>query len=166
LSIVSVEKDRDGLRLVIVAEFGVPIDRAWELWADPRQLERWWGPPSHPATFETHELTVGGESRYVLTGPGGERSRGWWRVTAVDPPRALEFTDGWGDADGTPDLGAPTTDARIRLAETDGGTRMELRFTFSSREHMDQLEQWGAFAVFEQSVGQMDAIVAAGGTPS
>ena len=21
------------------------------MWSDPRQLERWWGPPSYPATF-------------------------------------------------------------------------------------------------------------------
>ena len=101
-----------------------------------------------------------------MTGPGGERSRGWWRVTAVDPPRSLDFTDGWAKPDGTPDTDAPTSAARIRLAERDGGTRMELRFTYGSREHMEQLEQWGAFDVFRQSVSQMDALVAAADTPS
>jgi uncharacterized protein YndB with AHSA1/START domain len=166
MSIVSVEKDFDSLRLVIVAEFDVPIERAWQLWADPRQLERWWGPPSHPATFERHDLAVGGEASYFMTGPGGERSRGWWRVTAVDPPRSLDFTDGWAKPDGTPDTDAPTSAARIRLAERTGGTRMELHFTYGSREHMEQLEQWGAFDVFRQSVSQMDALVAAADTTS
>jgi hypothetical protein len=32
--------------LVLVAEFDAPIERVWQLWADPRQLERWWGPPT------------------------------------------------------------------------------------------------------------------------
>jgi hypothetical protein len=27
--------------------------------ADPRQLERWWGPPTHPATFTKHDLAPG-----------------------------------------------------------------------------------------------------------
>jgi hypothetical protein len=36
---------------------------------------------------------------------------------------------------------------------------MELRFIFESSEHMEQLERWGAFEVFPQSVGQMDAIL-------
>jgi uncharacterized protein YndB with AHSA1/START domain len=45
MSIVSVEKDLEGLSLVLVAEFDAPIERVWELWADPRQLERWWGRP-------------------------------------------------------------------------------------------------------------------------
>jgi uncharacterized protein YndB with AHSA1/START domain len=159
MSIVSVEKDVDSLSLVLVAQFDAPIERVWELWADPRRLERWWGPPSHPSTFEKHELTVGGEVTYFMTGPRGETSRGWWRVTAVDPPRSLEFTDGWADRDGTPNTNAPTTAAQVRLTEQDGGTRMELRFAFASREHMDQLERQGAFDVFPQSVAQMDAVL-------
>jgi hypothetical protein len=36
---------------------------------------------------------------------------------------------------------------------------MELRFVFESREHMEQLERWGAFEVFPQSVGQIDAVL-------
>ena len=47
----------------------------------------------------------------------------------------------------------------MRLEERDGRTRMELRFTFSSTEHMDQLRRGGAFDVFPQSVAQMDALL-------
>jgi uncharacterized protein YndB with AHSA1/START domain len=43
MSVVSVEKDFDGLSLILLAEFDAPIWRVWDLWADPRQLERWWG---------------------------------------------------------------------------------------------------------------------------
>ena len=153
--IVSVEKDYDELSLVLIAEFAAPIERVWQLWADPRQLERWWGPPSHPSTFEKHELVAGGEVTYAMAGA----SRGWWRVTAVDPPRSLEFVDGFA----TPDAGLPTTNVNVRLTAHDAGTRMELRFIFESRERMEQLERGGAFEVFPQSVGQMDSIL--GGSP-
>ena len=95
MTLVSVEKDVDRLTLTLVAEFDAPIDRVWELWADPRQLERWWGPPSHPATVEKHHLRVDGEVGYYMTGPDGERSHGWWRVTSLDPPASLDFTDGF-----------------------------------------------------------------------
>ncbi|HET8950154.1 MAG TPA: SRPBCC domain-containing protein, partial [Solirubrobacteraceae bacterium] len=97
MSIVSVEKDYEALTLVLVAEFAAPVERVWQLWADPRQLERWWGPPSHPATVERHELAPGGEVAYFMTGPDGETSHGWWRVSAVDPPRSLAFSDGFAD---------------------------------------------------------------------
>jgi uncharacterized protein YndB with AHSA1/START domain len=164
MSVVSVEKNLEELSLVLVAEFDASIERVWQLWADPRKLERWWGPPTHPATVERHHLAAGGEVIYVMTGPGGERSHGWWQVTSVDPPRSLEFTDGFGSQDGTPNAATPTTSVQVRLAEHGGGTRMQLRFIFSSSRRMEQLERWGAFEVFPQSVGQMDAILAAATT--
>jgi uncharacterized protein YndB with AHSA1/START domain len=160
MSIVTVDKDFDTLSLVLVADFRAPIERVWQLWADPRQLERWWGPPTCPAVVEKHDLVADGEVTYVMTGPAGEKSRGWWQVTSVDPPRSLEFTDGFAHDDGTPNSELPTTAVRMRLIEQDGGTRMELRFVFESREHMEQLERWGAFEVFPQSVSQMDAVLA------
>jgi uncharacterized protein YndB with AHSA1/START domain len=159
VSVVSVEKDVDNLTLTLVAEFDAPVDRVWQLWADPRQLERWWGPPSHPATVQTHDLAVDGEVAYYMTGPGGERSHGWWRVTALDPPASLDFTDGFALPDGTPNPNTPTTAVQVRLAGRDGGTRMELRFRFASREHMERLRQVGAFDVFPQSLAQMDALL-------
>ena len=162
MSVVSVEKDFQSRSLILVADFDAPIERVWELWANPRQLERWWGPPTHPATVDKYNLVAGGEVTYVMTGPGGEESRGWWRVTSVDPPRSLEFTDGFANRDGSPNAELATTEVQMRLTRHDGGTRMELRFVFASRERMDQLERWGAFEVFPQSVGQMDALLGAG----
>jgi uncharacterized protein YndB with AHSA1/START domain len=161
VSIVSVEKDFERLALVLVADFNAPIERVWELWADPRQLERWWGPPTHPATVVKHDLTAGGEVTYFMTGPGGEQTRGWWRITSVAPPASLEFTDGFANQDWTPNTATPTTAVRVRLSEQDRGTRMELRFVFASPEHMQRLERRGAFEVFPLSVGQMDDVLAA-----
>ena len=89
MSVVSVEKDFDSLGLTLVAEFDAPVQRVWQLFADPRQLERWWGPPSHPATVEKHDLAPGGEVSYFMTSPGSEHSRGWWRVHSVNPPVEL-----------------------------------------------------------------------------
>jgi uncharacterized protein YndB with AHSA1/START domain len=95
-----------------------------------------------------------------MTGPRGETSRGWWRVTSVDPPGSLVFTDGFANQDGTPNAEMPTTAVQVRLSEHDGGTRMELRFTFDSEEHMELLERRGTFDVIPQSVGQIDALLA------
>ena len=55
---------------------------------------------------------------------------------------------------------------QVRLSEQDGVTRMELHLTFDSRERMEQLQHLGAFEVFPQSVGQMDAVLAAAARPS
>jgi uncharacterized protein YndB with AHSA1/START domain len=160
MSVISVDKDFGSLTLTLVAEFEAPIDRVWQLWADPRRLERWWGPPSHPATVERHDLTPGGDVTYFMTGPEGDKNRGWWRVTSVDPPKSLEFIDGFADQDGTPVADMPTTTVQVQLSERDGCTRMVLRSVFDSRDHMEQVVDIGAPEVLQESVGQMDALLA------
>lgn len=48
MTVTRVDKDYDRLTITFVADFDAPVERVWQLWADPRQLERWWGPPSMP----------------------------------------------------------------------------------------------------------------------
>ncbi len=160
MTVTRVDKDFDTLTLTLIAEFDSPVESVWELWADPRKLERWWGPPNCPATVEEHELAPGGSVRYSMALPDGGTSRGWWRITSIDPPRSLAFTDGWSDADGTPNAELPTNEVQVRLTERDGGTRMEMRSVFASKEHMDQVLRMGAAESLQESVGQMDAILA------
>jgi len=159
MTVTSVEKNFDSLTLTLVADFDAPPERVWQLWADPRQLERWWGPPTHPATVEQHNLTPGGDVTYFMTGPDGEKYRGWWRVTSVNPPKSLEFTDGFADQDGTPSSDMPISTVQMQLTENDGRTRMELRSVFDSREHMDQLMNMGMAEGLRQAVGQMDGLL-------
>jgi uncharacterized protein YndB with AHSA1/START domain len=44
MTVTSVRKDPQTLTLTLEAEFEALPERVWQLWADPRQLERWWGP--------------------------------------------------------------------------------------------------------------------------
>ena len=159
MPVTTVDKDLENLTMTLVAEFDSSVDRVWDLWADPRKLERWWGPPSHPATFERHDLTPGGEAAYFMTGPEGDRHHGWWRVVAVEPPGSLVFEDGFADDAGRPAESMPTSTTRVELTERDGRTRMEIRAQFQSREQMQQLLDMGMAEGLQQSVGQMDALL-------
>lgn len=160
MSVTSVDKDLDNLTMTLIADFGAPVERVWELWADPRKLERWWGPPSHPATVERHDLSAGGKVTYFMTGPGGDVHHGYWEVTAAAPPRSLGFTDGFADAEGKPLAEMPSTTVEMQLSEHEGGTRMRLRSTFSSREQMEQLIEIGMEQGLTEAVGQMDTLLA------
>jgi len=159
LSVTSVDTDYDNLTITLIADFDTPIERVWDLWSDPRKLERWWGPPTDPATFETHDLTPGGEATYVMTGPD-HATWGVWRVTAVDPPTSLEFTDAFADQDGRRIADMPVITVRVRLTERDGGTRMEMHLTFESHEDMEKLMSTGIVEGLRQAVGQIDALLA------
>ena len=100
MTVTGVEKDLASCTMTVEAEFEASIERTWRLWADPRQLERWWGPPTYPATFVEHNLVTGGRAAYYMTGPDGDQPRGLWRVMEVDAPNRFEVEDWFADEAG------------------------------------------------------------------
>jgi uncharacterized protein YndB with AHSA1/START domain len=160
VTVTNVTKDPEKKTLSITTELDAPVARVWELWDDPRQLERWWGPPTYPATFVDHDLTPGFQVNYFMTGPEGDQSRGWWRIVAVDPPNGLEFEDGFSDGDGNPNPDMPVMIIRVALeAMSDGKTRMTIESTFSSSETMQQMLTMGMAEGMAEAMGQIDALL-------
>ena len=72
MPVIDVRHDLDNRTLTIVADFAAPVERVWQIYADPRQLEKIWGPPEYPATVVDHDLRPGGRVTYFMTGPDGE----------------------------------------------------------------------------------------------
>lgn len=161
MTVIAVDRDPLGRTLTIVAQFDTPAERVWQVWANPRQLERWWGPPTYPATVLEHDLTPGGRVTYYMTGPDGEKLHAWWRVISVDPPRSLAFEEGNAD-DGTPTGMAPTTSIEVRLIETAESTTMTItcRFAPVADSEVPGVETESGMKL---AVGQIDALLA---TPS
>ena len=158
MKVIAVDRDPIALTFTIVAEFDKPAERVWQVWADPRQLERWWGPPNFPATVVDHDLTARGRVNYYMTGPHGEKLHGWWRIIDVDPPRSLQFESGCADDNGRP-VTSSTVD--VRLVETPGTTTMTITSRFASIADMEQALATGQDQGMALAVGQIDAILAA-----
>ena len=166
MTITAVRKDPKSLTLTVDAEFDASAERIWQLWADPRQLERWWGPPTYPATFTKHELTPGSRIEYHMTGPEGDQPKGFWDVVETEPPHRLVFRDGFANDDGSPNTDLPLGTARVTIAEIgDGRTRMSIESIFSSTEAMEQVLAMGMEEGLKQAVGQIDAILAEDAVP-
>ena len=155
-----VSTSTDDRTLTLIAEFDADVERVWQVWADPRKLERWWGPPTWPATVDEHEFVVGGRVRYHMTGPDGEKSRGWWRFTAIEAPHRLEFDDGFADEAGEPVSTTPPIHAVVTLEATGSGTRMTTVTTFADAAHREQMITMGMEEGLRQATGQIDAVLA------
>lgn len=163
MSLKGVRKDPAAKTMTVTAEFDAPVHRVWQLWADPRQLERWWGPPSWPATVVDHDFVPGGRVSYYMTGPEGERSNGWWRITAVDAPERLEFEDGSADDEGRPNKEMPTMKITVTIAESSPGTtRMVIETTFPSTEAMERFLEMGMEEGMASALGQIDHLLEEG----
>ncbi len=161
MTVTSIRKYPETLTMTITAEVDAGVERAWQLWADPRQLERWWGPPTYPATVVDHELATDGRVTYFMTGPDGDRSHGWLQVLDAEPPHRLELKDGFADDSGAPNDDMPTMTMVVTLTDRDGGgTVMVIETRFPSLGAMEQLMSMGTDELMVAALAQMDEILA------
>src|SRR5271170_3498129 len=139
MSVTNGEKDPESLTMTVTADLDATVERAWHLWADPRQFEKWWGPPGYSATVVDHDLRAGGRITFFMAGTEGERHDSTWEVIAAAPPRHLELRDADVD-DGRPNDGNAMTAMIITIDEREGGGAvMAIRTHFDSQAGMEEV---------------------------
>jgi uncharacterized protein YndB with AHSA1/START domain len=167
MTVTAVLKDPATLTMTLTAEFDASPERVWELWSDPRKLERWWGPPTYPATFTRHDLSPGSRVEYYMTGPEGDKPRGYWTIVSTEPPHRLVFRDGFANEDWTNNDDMPGNEVRVAIDPIGAGrSRMSIESRFPSTEAMEQLISMGMEEGLTGAVGQIDAILAEDVVPS
>lgn len=160
MPITDITSDPATLTLTITGDYPVPAGRLWQAWADPRQLERFWGPPTWPATFTRHDMAPGGRSHYFMTGPDGIRSAGYWIFESVDPGRSFTITNGFADDDGNPNDELPGTRIEVRFESTGNGSRYVAVTTFTDLASMERLAEMGMVEGMRLAQGQLDGVLA------
>lgn len=163
MPVTDITRNLDARSLVITAEFAAPVERVWQVYADPRQLERVWGPPSHPATVVEHSLNPGGRMHYFMTGPDGEKYYGGWRVLAVNAPHRFTFEDFFASDDTfTPTPGMPVASAEFAFEPTAAGTKAVFTTTYETIEALQQVLDMGMEEGATLATNQIDALLAEG----
>jgi uncharacterized protein YndB with AHSA1/START domain len=160
MPVTSVDKDLDSLTITIVADFAPPLARLWDAYADPRQLERFWGPPTYPATFLRHDAAVGGRSVYKMTGPTGDEHYGCWEWTHIDAPASFDIIDWFADETGAPNTDLPATRATFAFEATATGSRLVTTSRFDSLEQLEQLLGMGVLEGTNEAMSQIDTVLA------
>ena len=161
MPITSVEKNLDDLTITIVADFAAPLARLWDAYADPRQIERFWGPPTYPATFLRHDVAVGGRSVYRMTGPEGEKYYGYWEIDAVDQPNSFTFRDGFAiDETFAKNEDLPESQNVYSFADNNGATRATWVGIYASAEALQQVLDMGMVEGATEAINQIDTLLA------
>lgn len=161
MPVTDVSHDLNARTLTIVADFAAPPKRIWDVYADPRQLERIWGPPTHPATFADHDLTPGGRMNYFMTSPEGEKYYGYWEIDSVEEPRNFTFDDGFAlDEKFTKNPDLPVGKNFFSFAEHEGGTRATYVSIYPTAEGLQQVLDMGVVEGASSAINQIDDLVA------
>ncbi|WP_154796374.1 SRPBCC family protein [Occultella kanbiaonis] len=161
MPVTDVQHDMNNLTLTIVAEFAAPVSRVWDVYADPRQLERVFGPPTYPATFVDHALIPGSRSTYFMTSPEGEKHAGIWDIKTVTEPSGFTFEDAFSDADFNVSTDLPVSQNSYAFVATDGGTKATYVSTYATAEALQQVLDMGVVEGATSAINQIDGLLAA-----
>jgi uncharacterized protein YndB with AHSA1/START domain len=159
MTVITSSTNAEDLSMTMVAEFDAAPERLWDLWEDPRKLERWWGPPTYPATFTRYEFEPGGQCRYYMTGPDDSKHYGWWRIESIDGPHRIEFTNGLAGDDGEPVSGVEPMGGVVTFECIGSGTRMTVLTQFVDTEQMEKMIERGMEQGMRQAIGQIDPLL-------
>jgi len=160
MPVTDITPDIDARTLTIVADFAAPVERVWQVYADPRQLEKVWGPPTYPATVVDHDLRPGGRTTYYMTSPEGEKFAGYWTITDVEEPEGFAFEDGFADLEFTPNPDLPVSSNVYRFTRHDGGTRATYVSTYATAEALQQVLDMGVVEGATGAINQIDGLLA------
>lgn len=159
MPVIDVTTDAENLTMTVVADFAAPIERVWSAYSDPRQLERFWGPPGWPATVTAWDHTVGGRAVYSMSGPRGEKSSGAWEFVSIDAPNSFEVIDSFVDESGKPLDGFPAQRMSFVFEPTAEGTRMVTTSHFDSVDALEQVVEMGQVEGLKMAMAQLDTVL-------
>jgi uncharacterized protein YndB with AHSA1/START domain len=79
--------------IVIERELDAPRELVWQVWTDPDEVAKWWGPEHFTTPREKIEfdLKPGGVCRMTMVGPEGEEYPNDGHFGVVEPPQRLSF---------------------------------------------------------------------------
>jgi len=159
MPVTDVTTDLEQLTMTVVADFAAPVERVWSAYSDPRQLERFWGPPGWPASFTAWDHTVGGRAQYTMNGPRGERSSGSWEFLAIEAPHRFEVLDTFVDEDGKPLEDFPAQRMSFTFEPTESGTRMVTTSHFATVDAIEQVVSMGQVEGVKLAMSQLDVVL-------
>lgn len=160
MPVTDISHDLDALTLTITAQFAAPVQRIWDIYADPRQLEKVWGPPEYPATVVDHDLSPGGRVTYYMTGPEGDYVYGYWNVLTTEEPSSFSYEDGFADESFTPHPDLPVSTCVSTFTEQDGRTQAVYVTSYASREGLQTVLDMGVEEGSRSAIDQIDGLVA------
>lgn len=130
----------------LVGDRGIEITRlvkaprvlVWKACTEPAHIDQWWGPNGFANKTIAHDLRVGGQWKYTMTGPDGKVWPNLITYTEVTPMDRLAYDHG--------DWENPKMfTGSLSFTDVEGGTLVTLHTVFPSKDVRDQaIENYGA----------------------
>lgn len=122
--------------VVIERTFNAPVDLIWQLWTEPEQFQKWYGPTGFTVPVAEMDLRVGGKRLVCMASPDGSMKM-WFtgEYKEVTAPNRLVYTESMADeagnvlspaAMGMPPGTPATTEVIVELTADGDQTQMKM----------------------------------------
>ena len=118
--------------ITIIRRCKAPRELVWQVWTDPRHVEKWWGPFGPDDTSSEIDLRVGGTFYVRMHAPDGTEHPSRGVISELDPLEKIVMT---GDPAARDACGAglpPNAVITIRFEDDRLGTKVTLNTVFES----------------------------------
>lgn len=132
----SARSEVSGRSIIQERTYAAPRELVWELWTQPKHLDRWWGPNGFRNETKRSDFRVGGAWTYVMHGPDGKSWPNSIRYQVITPLERLEYAHG-GEEDGPAHFHTVVTFETV--AE---GTRVTMTATFPSEAMVAEVSKY------------------------
>src|ERR1044072_6841773 len=104
----------------IIRIYDAPVQVVWDVWTDPAQAAKWWGPRGFTLTTHSKDFRVGGIWHYTMHGPDGTDYPNKTVYLEIDKYSRMVY-----DHVGY-DYRPPMFRVTVNFAETKGKTKMDM----------------------------------------
>lgn len=135
--------------IVFTRRLDAPRDSVFEVWTDPGDLARWWGPRGFTTTTQEMEVAPGGVWRFTLHGADGTDHDDTITYREIVRPERLVYDHG--------ERGAPGSfRVTVTFEAQNGTTRLHMRMLFDSVAERDfVVEKHGAIEGGNQTLDRL-----------
>ncbi|MCG6857933.1 MAG: SRPBCC family protein [Salaquimonas sp.] len=145
------QSDRE---IVIERLIAAPRHVVWKAWAEPGNIEQWWGPDGFTTTTHQRDFRSGGIWRFTMHGPDGRDYEN--RIDYLEVVENERIVDDHGGEGETAHI---RFRAEITFEDHDGGTLVTMRSVFPTVEMRDLvIREHGAVEGGKQTLARLAAM--------
>jgi PhnB protein len=151
---------KDERTITVERSYQAPLNTVWDAWTRAEILCKWWAPKPWKCVILSLDLRVGGQWRYYMEGPDGDRHHCHFDYTAVEPRASFAGTDGFCDVEGTPLADMPRMFWETGFEPDKGATIVRVQITFDSAGELEKIIAMGFKEGFSQGMDQLEELLA------
>ena len=152
-------RDASGKALLVQREFNAPKEKVWRAWTERELLDKWWAPLPWKAVTQEMDFRPGGQWRYYMLGPEGEKHYCLVNYKTVDATTNFTSQDAFCDENGKINTEFPVMRWITNFTKTSEGTRVDIRLDFDSEQDLKTITEMGFKEGFDAALGNLDALL-------